>query len=240
VTDAPTAVILAGGLGTRIRHLLDGRPKPLAPVDGRPFLEWVIRFLAKQGIGDMIISAGYRAEMIADFCAGFPMRDIRLRCVAEPAPRGTAGGFLEAIAGDESPAWLVCNGDSLVCADLRPFIAYLDDDEIDGALVGLHVTDGSRYGNLRCDEDSNLAGFDEKAATSKLINGGIYLLRPRLLAAFPPTRPLSFETEVFPALVRAGARIRLHRVEAAFIDIGTEASLQEAELFIQTNRSHFL
>ncbi len=240
MTIAPTAVILAGGLGTRIRHLLDGRPKPLAMVAGKPFLEWVIRFLARQGISNLIISAGYRAEMIADFCAGFPEPEIKVRCVAEPVPQGTAGGFLEAIAGDQSPSWLVCNGDSLVCADLRRFFAESDDNEVDGALVGLHVADGSRYGNLRCDDQSNLTGFDEKTTTSNLINGGIYLLRPRLLGTFPQTRPLSFETDVFPALVRAGARIRLHRVEAPFIDIGTEASLQEAEIFIQTNRSHFL
>ncbi len=240
MSAAPTAIILAGGLGTRIRHLLDGRPKPLAIVAGRPFLEWVIRFLGKQGIRNMIISAGYRAEMIADFCAGFPIRGIHPRCVTETTPQGTAGGFLEAMASDQSPAWLVCNGDSLVCADLRGFIAELDDSEIDGALIALEVADGSRYGNLRFDEHSNLTAFDEKAGNSNLINGGIYLLRPRLLADFPQKRPLSFETEVFPALVRAGARIRLHRVSAPFIDIGTEASLQEAENFIQTNQEHFL
>jgi D-glycero-alpha-D-manno-heptose 1-phosphate guanylyltransferase len=235
----PTTVILAGGMGTRIRHLLDGRPKPLAPVNGRPFLEWVIRYLARQGIRDIIVSAGYRADLIAAFCDAFSMRDIRLRCVAETTPQGTAGGFLEAIAHDDGPSWLVCNGDSLVFADLPAFIAELENAASDGALVALQVEDASRYGNLRADEHSNLVAFSEKSSSSGLINAGIYLLRARLLAHFPSKRPLSFETEVFPELLRAGAKIRLHTVAAPFIDIGTEASLREAETFIQAHRNHF-
>jgi D-glycero-alpha-D-manno-heptose 1-phosphate guanylyltransferase len=228
----PTAVILAGGLGTRIKHLLDGRPKPLAEVAGKPFLEWLIRYLARQGIEKFIVSAGYRADMIAEFCATLALPNVRIRSVAEDSPQGTAGGFLQAVAGDQSKSWLVCNGDSLVCANLASFLSLHESDPEDGRLLALHVEDSSRYGNLRVDEQGYLAAFNEKVAGTGLINAGVYLLRARVLEHSSTKRPLSFETDLFPALLREGKRIRVDKVTAPFIDIGTESSLQEAEAFI--------
>ena len=236
----PTAVILAGGLGTRIRHLLDGRPKPLAMVAGKPFLEWVIRYLAQQGIENFIVSAGYRADLIADFCAALALPNVCVRAVEEASPQGTAGGFLHAAAGDASKSWLVCNGDSLVCANLASFLSLQETDPEDGRLVALHVEESSRYGNLRVDAHGCLAAFDEKVAGSGLINAGIYLLRARLLDRLPDQRPLSFETDWFPALLKEGRRFRVDKVSAPFIDIGTESSLREAEAFITQNQKHFL
>ena len=232
----PTAVILAGGLGTRIRRFLDGPPKPLAVVSGKPFLAWLIAYLAYQGITDVIVSAGYRAEMLAEFCAGHSAPNIRVRCVAETEPQGTAGGFLQAIAGDDGETWLVCNGDTFVGADFRAFIRELDDHTLDGALIGLRSDDSARYGNLQCDGQSNLLSFNEKTPGGGLISAGVYLLRRALLDSFPQKRPLSFETDVFPALLQAGKKIRVHEVRAAFIDIGTEQTFREAESFFAANR----
>lgn len=237
--DAPTAVILAGGLGTRIRRVLGDRPKPLAPVAGKPFLEWLILFLAKQGIARVIVSAGYRAEMVASFCASLAVPGVSVACVAERVPLGTAGGFLEAIASDPSGLWLVCNGDSVVCAELRKFIEGFRESD-DAAMLALQVEEGSRYGNLSCDPAAYLTGFVEKSAQTGLINAGVYLLRRRTLPHFPAQRPLSFENDVFPTLLQADAKIRVYTVRAPFIDIGTESSLGEAESFIQHNRDAFI
>ena len=236
----PTAVILAGGLGTRIRHLLGDRPKPLAVVAGRPFLEWLIRFLAKQGFTDIIVSAGYHAEMVAAFCAQLGLENVNVRCVIEETPLGTAGGFLNAIENDRNANWLVCNGDSLVCADLRRFSRILDDAPVEGALLALPVEDSSRYGRIRVDDESDLIAFNEKAGGPGLINAGVYLLRKRAAAQFPDRRPLSFEMDVFPNLLRSGAKIRVEKVAAPFIDIGTESSLHAAGHFIKDNQGHFL
>ena len=236
----PTAVILAGGLGTRIRHLLDGLPKPLAPVAGRPFLEWVIRFYARQGIANFVISAGYRAEMIEAFCAEFSHPGVRVRCRREDVPLGTAGGFLNAIAGEPSETWMVCNGDSLACTNLTGFLSVTRDAPEEARLLALDVADTGRYGNLKLDERGFLAAFNEKVAGRGLINAGVYLFRESLLRQPPSQRPLSFETDWFPALLKAGKRIRVDKAAAPFIDIGTESSLREAEAFVTQNQSYFL
>src|ERR1041384_2523105 len=91
------AVILAGGFGTRIRHLSPDLPKPMIPVAGKPFLEWIIRFLGKQGIGKVAISTGYLGEKIESYFGDHPIEGVSVACVRELEPKGTAGGFLNAI-----------------------------------------------------------------------------------------------------------------------------------------------
>src|SRR4051812_9247766 len=118
------AVVLAGGFGTRVQHLLPGVPKPMAPVAGKPFLEWVVRYLAKQGIRKVVFSTGYLSNVIKDYFHGeartafLPVEEIR--CISETEPLGTAGGFLNAArgSGQNSAVWLVLNGDSIAFADL--------------------------------------------------------------------------------------------------------------------------
>lgn len=236
----PTAVILAGGLGTRISHLLEGLPKPLAPVAGKPFLEWVIRYYARQGLGNFVVSAGYRADLIADFCRTLDLPGVHVRCVAEATPQGTAGGFCHAVAGDRSESWLICNGDSLVCADLSSFLSFGKGDPEEARLLALQMEECGRYGNLALDERGCLTAFHEKVAGKGLINAGVYLLRSGLLARFPAQRPLSFETECFPSLLKENVMIRVDKVSAPFIDIGTESSLREAEAFILRNQDYFI
>ena len=233
---APLAVILAGGAGTRIRHLLPDLPKPLAPVAGRPFLEWVIRYLRGQGLDSIVVSAGFLADRIEAFAA-----EQRVACVNEPVALGTGGGFLHALAasGHEERNVLACNGDSLVLADLRPLMQALQDTTVDAALLGVKVADASRFGTLQVNVDSALLGFAEKRAGSGLVNAGVYLFRRTTLGRFPAKRPLSFEYDVFPSLIASGARIATVPCDAPFLDIGTEASLAQANAFIRDNMRWF-
>jgi NDP-sugar pyrophosphorylase family protein len=237
-----TAVVLAGGFGTRVQHLLSGLPKPMAPVAGRPFLEWVARYLGRQGVREIVISSGYKAPVAARHFANAPLPGISIRCVAETQPLGTAGGFLHAArACPASPAaWLVLNGDSLVFADLSASVRLLDDPQTAGVIVGLDVPDASRYGALALGPHNTLAGFQEKHPGRGIISAGIYLLRPHLLAQFPQRLPLSFETEVFPALTSRNASLKVHVVNAPFLDIGTPETLPQAESFIRQNLDQFL
>lgn len=236
-----SAVLLAGGLGTRIRHLLGDRPKPMVDVAGRPFLEWVLHFLARQGIQECVISAGYRGEVIDEFCTTFTLPGLRVSCVQETEPFGTAGGFLHAMqaVGGSDRRWLVTNGDSLVCADLRALLA--PDPQAEAGLLALPVPDASRYGSLRTDAEGFLTAFAEKSTTAApgLINGGLYVFAAGLPSTFPPNRPLSFETDVFPDLLRRGTRLRVHQTDAAFLDIGTPETLAQAADFIVSNHSVF-
>jgi D-glycero-alpha-D-manno-heptose 1-phosphate guanylyltransferase len=232
----PLAVILAGGAGTRIRHLLPDLPKPLAPVAGRPFLEWVIRYLRKQGVASIVVSAGFQSEKLAAFAKG---RGVE--CVAETRPLGTGGGVVHALAasGDTERDVLACNGDSLVLTDLSPLMHALDDRTVDAALLGVRVADASRYGTLQVGADGALLGFAEKHPGAGLVNGGVYLFRRATVARFPAKRPLSFEYDVFPSLVFQNVKIRVVNCAAQFLDIGTEETLAQADEFIRKNMEWF-
>jgi D-glycero-alpha-D-manno-heptose 1-phosphate guanylyltransferase len=237
-----TAVVLAGGFGRRVQHLLGGRPKPMAPVAGKPFLEWVVRYLARQGVVQVVISTGYKAEVTARHFAQAPVAGVRVWCVAETRPLGTAGGFLHAAGacGQSPPGWLVVNGDTLVFADLSAAARLLEEPGVAGVIIGRAVPEASRYGTLDLGPDNTLRGFHEKRPGCGVISAGVYLLRPELLREFPARQPLSFEQEVFPALTSRRACLKVQVVNAPFLDIGTPESLPLAESFIGQNRAQFL
>lgn len=234
----PIAVVLAGGLGTRLRSVAPNVPKPLVPVAGRPFVAWVLSYLAGQGVRDAVVSAGYRPEQMREFC-----RDQKIlpeaECVVEPEPMGTAGGFLLATQARPSrpDAWLVLNGDSLACAPLADFFDSLNAAEV--SVLAVWQEDASRYGTLEIGEGAILKAFSEKRAGSGWINAGVYLFRDAILARFPLQRPLSFETEVFPSLLDQGVAVKVHKVQAPFLDIGTPESLVLAEAFVRSNQNWF-
>jgi D-glycero-alpha-D-manno-heptose 1-phosphate guanylyltransferase len=236
-----TAVILAGGFGTRIKHLLGELPKPMAPVAGRPFIEWVMRYLAKQGVTQAVLSTGHLAETIELQFQNTPLAGVKISCVQETSPLGTGGGVVHAIraSGKTPAAWLVLNGDSLVFADLREAAAALSDDSLGGVIIGREVPDTSRYGTIVTKADGTLARFEEKRPGRGLINAGVYLFRHSLIEKFPAQTPLSMEKEVFPTLLAAGGRFKVVSTAAPFLDIGTPESLPQAEGFIAENRGEF-
>jgi NDP-sugar pyrophosphorylase family protein len=225
-----------------VQHLLPNLPKPMAMAAGKPFLEWVVRFLAKQSFTDLTISTGYRPETIAAHFDRLALPGIEIRCEAEPVPLGTAGGFLHAIGrrAEEPGTWLVSNGDSLVLADLGPMLEMAANGEAEAVILGLHAADCSRYGSLQADSHGRLLKFSEKHPGAGLINAGIYLFTAGLFQQFPSSRPLSFETGVFPTLLAAGARIAVSSTSAPFLDIGTEETLSSAGQFVTANRGYFL
>lgn len=238
--NAPVAVVLAGGFGTRLRHLLPDIPKPLAPVAGRPFLEWVLRYLSKQGFTCVVISTGHLAEKVDAFAANVQLPGLTLVCAHEAPPLGTAGGFLNALKASpvSTDTVLVCNGDSLVLAPLDALQKRLDELDADMVLLGLRMDDASRFGTLTV-KDGMLVGFSEKQPGAGLINGGVYLFRRTTVETFSQNLPLSFEFDVFPTLLARGARIAVVECSAPFLDIGTEQTLGQADPFINTNMGWF-
>lgn len=235
------AVILAGGLGTRVRHLLPDVPKPMAPVAGRPFIEWVVRYLAAHGIQRIVISAGFKAEIIAGHFAEPILPDLQVQCVAEPQPLGTAGGFVYAAraSGQIPDHWLVLNGDSLVFADPGLLAPLCASPEITGAIFGINVPDASRYGSLAIDSAGTLTGFNEKRSGRGMISAGVYLLSQRAVEPLPSGTLLSFERDVFPQWIKDKRAIKVVPVTAPFLDIGTEATLAQADEFVRANAGQF-
>ncbi len=236
-----SAVILAGGFGTRIKHLLGDLPKPMAPVNGKPFLEWVVRWLAAQNIRHVVLSTGYMTEIIEKHFQSQPVTGVTVSCVPETTPLGTAGGFLNAVHRSKinSPAWLLLNGDTLAFANLATAIRELQNESTAGVIFGREVPDTSRYGSLVADAGGRLTSFAEKRPGRGVISTGIYLFRDSLVKKISNKMPLSLEQEVFPALTAAGISLKVLRMNAPFLDIGTPDTLREADVFIQQNIAQF-
>ena len=234
-----TALILAGGFGTRVKDLLGELPKPMAPVNGKPFVEWIVRWLKAQSVHDVVISTGYGSEFVVNHFSPQPVTEMNVQCVAELQPMGTGGGLAYAAAqcGASPEAWLVLNGDSLIFADVTALADELGD--ADGVMVTRAVPDTARYGSVRTDDTGRITDFEEKQPGAGHINGGIYLLRHSVLESFSETRPLSLEREVFPNMLNKKTGLRAHPVEAAFLDIGTPETLPQAEAFVTENQAKF-
>ncbi|MDJ0843129.1 nucleotidyltransferase family protein [Crocosphaera sp.] len=236
------AVILAGGYGTRVKHLLPNIPKPMASVVNKPFVEWIIRYLKQQGITQQMLSTGHLGEAIEEHFKTHQVKGVDIYCCRENEPLGTAGGFINAVQQVKlSPrAWLVMNGDSLIVANFEQLVNYLDDKTVGCVILGVSVDDASRYGSLVFDQSNTLINFAEKKAGQGVINGGVYLFRHETLEKFPSRVPLSFEYDVFPTLLKKNIKIKVHPIEAAFLDIGTPETLPKAETFIKENFTNLL
>jgi NDP-sugar pyrophosphorylase family protein len=200
-----------------------------------------VRYLAAQDIRRVILSTGHLAAVVEKHFWAQPVPGVDVRCVPETGPLGTAGGFLNAIrqAGDPPAAWLVLNGDSLAPAPLDEMVQSIADPQMAGAILGVPMPDASRYGTILQDPKGELAGFNEKKPGAGVINAGVYLFRTPVIGLFPDKMPLSFETDVFPALIAGRIRLKVCVTNAPFLDIGTPESLPLAEEFIRRTRTFF-
>ncbi len=220
----PQLVILAGGLGTRLRGAVDDRPKPMALVHGRPFLERLLLAFRAQGFTRAVICAGYRAEMIRAHFGDGRALGMALIYSIEPADTlpGTAGALRHA-AGLLEPVFMLVNGDTYLDADLSAFAARHAVGS--GVTVGLiQVPDAGRYGAVALDANGVITRFAEKSTAGEgLINAGVYVVERAALDGFPDRRPLSLERDVFPALAAQG-RLRGVILDGTMVDIGTPDS----------------
>ncbi len=237
-------VILAGGQGTRVRHLLNEIPKPMYEVNGLPFIAWICLYLKKQGFNQVIASVGYLAHKIDKYFRENPVKGIQLTSMIENQPLGTAGGFKNVVdhSGNQPDIWMVLNGDSLVLVDLPIAIKKFLDSEAKAGIVAVRVDNVSRFGQLKTDDAGYLEVFCEKSVIGPgLINSGIYFFRSNIVTSsyFSKGNKISFEHEIFPNLLRDKKKIFVHIVNVPFIDIGTEESLMETSGFIQQNSNYF-
>ena len=234
-----TVVILAGGLGTRIKHLHPETPKPMIAGLGRPFLYWLTAYFSHFGLSRFIYSTGYRGDKIALWCQDDSLPGLERIARQEPEPWGTGGGLLNCL--DLCDAWvLVANGDSLCIGGIEALLAQTHNGTVDGALLAVHRDDTARYGSLGIDDNGLLSSFDEKVAGAGYVNGGTYLFRVSALRQFPQRRVLSIENDMFPRLLSQDARIGVIPLrDAPFIDIGTPDSLAAVDAFLLTHKAYF-
>ena len=233
-----TAIILVGGKGTRIASIVSDVPKPLVPVAGRPFLHWVLDWVALQGETRLVLAAQHLSEQVLAFAEreSTDRSGVSISVCVEPEPLGTGGAVTLAASRHPDGTYLVLNGDSVALFSLAAAYEWLaSDPTLDGVVAGVDIDDAARYGSLDVDDRSILRGFSEKRPGAGLINAGIYLFRARLLASLASGR-LSMETDCFPRWLAAGARLGVVVAKAPFIDIGTPQSLSESSRFVQENK----
>jgi NDP-sugar pyrophosphorylase family protein len=224
----PTAVILAGGLGTRLRSVVSDRPKVLAPVRGRPFLAHLLDRLDAARVWDVVLATGYQAGQIRAAFGG-RYRGLRLHYSEEPQPLGTGGALARALPLATSDPVLVLNGDSLCHFDLEDVCRTHEETEAAGTLVVTKVPDAGRYGSVQVGTDRRIIRFAEKDGSGRagLVNAGIYLLSQRLLASIPCGVTVSLERELLPAWIDVG--LVAHVTAAALLDIGTPDAYAAAQ-----------
>jgi mannose-1-phosphate guanylyltransferase len=231
------AVVLAGGEGTRLRPLTLTKPKPAIPLVDRPFIRFMLDWLGRHGVAEVIMACGFRAddlrEALGDEVSGGPA----IRYLEEPEPLGTAGPIrLAADEGLLGERFLVLNGDLLTDLDLT---AHLAAHEERGAVasLALHPVDNpSHYGLVRRTEDGAVTGFLEKPDASEIdtdeVNAGAYVLERPVVDLIPPGRSVSIERDVFPRLVGQG--LYGLRLESYWMDIGTPERYLQASWDILT------
>lgn len=217
------AVVLAGGLGTRLRSVVADRQKAFATVGSEPFAARIFRQLRRAGVRRIVFALGHLADSAAPILDQWRCeRGPQILSSVEPTPLGTGGALRHALPLLESTSALVMNGDSFVDADLAALLATHRAARASITLSAVQVTDVSRYGALEFDRDGRyVSAFREKQDTGGCgwINAGIYLLEHEVIAAIPAGRPVSLEREVFPAYT--DGRIAVRCESRPFIDIGT-------------------
>ena len=227
-----TALVLVGGLGTRLRPVLSDRPKPLAPVGDRPFVCRILDQLAAAGLREAVLCTGHLGGRVREVL-GDRHGPLDLRYSQEDTPLGTGGALRRAEPLAQGDTVLALNGDSYFGLPLAAYLDWHTGLGLEASLAIRQVEDGSRYGRVEIDGEGRVTSFREKAAGPGpgWINAGIYLFAREALRALPADRPVSLEREVLPAWLH---HLRAYRAEGPFLDIGTPESLATAEAFFRT------
>lgn len=250
------AVILCGGKGTRLASLYSDRPKILVPVAGRPFIEWQLEWLGRQGISDIHLAGGYKADVLKDWVARrsrpsdtsiqnpetacpFTLHlsrfTFRVSVSAEPSPLGTGGGLRYVVPSLSGARFIAINGDSLTPE--LDFASLMGAHARSGAAITLAVAqirEAGRYGTVEFDSTGRVFAFREKAERlDGWINAGVYVIERETLASIPDGRSTSLETELFPALAEKG---KLHATPCPppMLDMGTPAGIKALEEYLST------
>lgn len=248
------AIILVGGFGTRLRSVLPNLPKPMAPIQQKPFLAHLLDYLETQGITDVIFSVHYLREKIQDYFQS-NYNNINISYAIEPEPLGTGGAIAYAfsvaqeqfrlqthtqpaqpallpVRESESNAYFVLNGDTFLKLDYRAMLAQHQRSGTSITMALRCVPDGSRYGKV-VEQDGTIVAFREKGVAGPgLINAGVYLIDPTLFAQFPQPAHFSLESDfLVPHLSELKPQAFI--ANDYFIDIGIPEDYERALVEMQ-------
>lgn len=233
----PPLLVLAGGFGTRLKDVLNGEPKPLAPISGKPFLEFLLDDWVECGVKRFVFLLHYKADQIEDFVCNYfaSLRDSDMSfvCLIEPAPMGTGGAVRFATTKLSFPnEILIVNADTWLPGGLRLLL-----DARANCIAGVRVDNSARFGGLDVEADL-VVGFREKdpMAAQCLINGGAYRLRTNLFTQSALPSKFSIETEIFTSLASERA-LRVIEAGDGFIDIGIPEDYAKFKVWVAGGRN---
>ena len=222
-------IILAGGLGTRLRPAVPHLPKALAPIQGVPFLTLIVRQLIQSGaISKIILAVGYLAEEVIQVFQNAPFP---IEFSQEEHPLGTGGATLKALKKAKGSPVLVMNGDTYLDVSISEMLAFHRAQKAQGTLACRRVDNRERFGTVTLSEEGRILGFTEKQPGEGVVSGGIYLFNPSLFENLPFGTAFSLEREAFPHFLK-------HKMvgflcEGTFIDIGTPESFAESQKLLE-------
>jgi D-glycero-alpha-D-manno-heptose 1-phosphate guanylyltransferase len=222
-------IILAGGLGTRLRSEVADLPKCMAPVAGKPFLHWVINYAIQQGVTRFIFSLGYLHEKIEDYIAtDYPTLDTKFS--VEKEPLGTGGAINLAIQLCKEENVLVLNGDTLFEVNNKILFDTHIKQNADCSLVLKPMVDFVRYGSVTINENEEIVSFEEKKQVDKgLINGGVYLIKKDAFVKIDFPNKFSFEKDYLEEYVTTKKMMAVIN-NGYFIDIGIPTDFKKANV----------
>lgn len=228
------AIILAGGMGTRLRPLTYTVPKPMLPIAGRPALAHLVESLAQAGCDEVIITTNYLAELIDAKLAMLNL-PIPVHCVKEDQPLGTAG-CIRNLYDRLQDEFIVVQGDSVSDIDFEAFLKFHHEKDADISISTMRVADTREFGILLTDETGRITRFQEKPrpeeAFSNTANAGFYVVKKTMFEDVPNGVPYDFARQLFPKLMDQGARFYGYEMRGYWVDIGRVGNYIEGNMHL--------
>lgn len=225
------AILLCGGMGTRLRSVVSDRPKPMADICGKPFLQYLLEMLRDKGITEVIFALGYMGEMIEEYFQDGSAFGLKIAYSYEEEPLGTGGAIRNALPKIMEEEVLVLNADTYFPMDYQGLYHFHQENDGDFSLATRAVPDISRYGAVRRDAAGRILAWNEKLEDGGQplageINGGIYVMKKSLIAEIPEGKQ-SLEQDCIPKWLSEGKRIFGLPFEGYFMDIGIPKDYQQ-------------
>lgn len=223
------AVILAGGMGTRLQSVINQIPKPMADINGKPFLEYLLKRLINKGVTDFVFSVGYKYQIIQEYF-GDSYQGCKIKYAIEEVPLGTGGGIIKSLQFCSQNDVLVLNGDTFFDIDFSGLYKSYSDQKSAITIALRKVDDISRFGSVSYDNMHLVTGFLEKSIVSGegFINGGIYLLNRKSILDLNFPEKFSFEKD-FLEQYFSKLTMNVFLSDTYFIDIGIPTEYEKAK-----------
>lgn len=226
-TSLPDTIILAGGLGTRLKSVIHDIPKPMAPIAGKPFLYRLLSYISKFNPSKIVLSTGYLSSNIEQYF-GYSFNDIPILYSIEHEPLGTGGAIKKSLNYCNTDNCLILNGDTFFKIDYNELLKFHNSNKSDFTIALKDIEKPERYGTVETNE-GNIIAFKEKNKELKngLINAGIYLLSKSTIKYFPTEEKFSFEKDFLEKNIEK-LKIKAWVTDEYFIDIGIPEDLKKA------------